>query len=302
MPDGFGNDAFQWKNSSHKVTSYGVGGKISRTTDNTDRDVEHVRDQTTQLLKPEVFDCITETTLQYCQHFNTGITIEHREEQVACAEAYCQYADELLDSITAQEQDIADRERLELEQQLCQLRDELNLIAGSTRNCFSAGTIARTLSENSIKVTGMLAELRNDAIKQQTAAKQVCCELGYKARIEADQLDFEKYTGVLQLLRGAWNKVDFTDTIDEEIDRTTTNFTITTQWNRTAGSISDADGTYNDEYDNLNTAAGDAALSPDAVTGGGDTTNPGDGSTGGGGTGGGVDPGPGQGGGAQQGT
>jgi hypothetical protein len=205
-----------------------------------------------QLLEPDKRDELRDLTKLYHNHFDDGITIRHREDIRADADKLWERAcNELLNKITSQEQDIANVERLKLEDRLAELVPQLNCIAGSTRNCFSANTIAHTLNDNSIAITGLLAGLRNDAIKHESEMLLAGADRRYRAYIEADDSDYRKFLETMNLLKASWHKTDFVDNVDETIDENITQIDATIQFNRTAGSISDTDGTYNGDYDDI---------------------------------------------------
>lgn len=255
------SDVFQWKDSSHTVSSLGVGAKLSLVNEDVNRDTTTTRDYLQQLLRDDMLEKLEQMTCCYNDHFTcedgTSVTIEHREklQELAC-KVTDRACEELLDKYVNDEQKIADAQRLELENRYCELDSQLNAVAGSTRNSFSQEVYARTLHENNFAVTGLLAQLRHDAITRETEAIQQAFDRKYLAFIEADEKDFQKYLASFQLLRGAWNKIDFVDDTDDVIDRDVRDFTVTGQWNRTAGSISSADGTYAGDQSAINAAAG----------------------------------------------
>lgn len=249
------SDVFQWKNSSHKTASVGFGSNIKNTNRDLDRDVHHVRDQLDQLLEPDKRNELRELTAMYNAHFDSGITIQHRADIRADSDKLWQRAcEELLDKITSQEQSIANAERLKLENRLLEMTPQLNCIAGSTRNCFSANTIAHALNENSIAITGLLAGLRNDAIKHESDMLLASADRRFRAYIEADDSDYRKMLETMNILKASWHKTDFTDDVDEAIDESITEVGATIQFNRTAGTIADASDTYEGEYGSISGA------------------------------------------------
>ena len=253
MPDGFANDAFQWKNSAHKESSIGLGARL----DVTNRDVKHTRDYLQRTLEDDMRGKVRESVCMYADHFNTSISITHRAEiREAACKLFDRACEELLDKYTCHEEEIANAERIKLENRLCELRPELNSIAGSTRNCFSASVIAHALHENNVAITGLLAQLRHDAITRETAALEQAFDRKFLAFIDADDRDFNKYMTAFQILKGSWNKIDFEDDIDEDI----VNFTLTAQYNRSAGSISDTKGEYDGDIGAIDSAGGGLAV------------------------------------------
>lgn len=253
MAGGFQNDAFQWKNSAHKESSIGFGARA----DITDRDVDNTRDYLQQLLQPDQLNKLESNVCLYSDHFAANTTIDHRESiRELSDKIFTRACEELLNKYVCDEQNIANAERLKLENRLCELRTELNSVAGSTRNAFSGEVIAHTLSDNSITITGLLAQLRHDAITRETDALQNAYAISNNAYNEADQLDFNKYIAALQTLRGSWNKIDYTDNTDEDIR----NFTTTAQYNRSAGSISDVAGDYDGDIATIEGAGDGLAL------------------------------------------
>lgn len=259
------SDVFQWKDSSHTVSSIGLGAKLSLVNEDVDRDITTTRDYTQQLFHPELLEKLEEMVCCYSDHFECkdgeSITQQHREMLQECALKLWERAcEDLLDKYVDDEQKIADAERLKLENKYCELESQLNAVSGSTRNSFSQQVFAHTLHENSVAITGLLAQLRHDAITRETEALQQAFDRKYLAYIEADDKDYQKYLGAFQMLRGAWNKIDYVDDTDDEIDRNVTDFTTTGQWNRTAGSISAANGTYQGNQAAIDAAGGGLGL------------------------------------------
>jgi hypothetical protein len=252
------SDILQWKDSSSKTTSVGIGAKLSKVSDNTDRDVLQTRDYLQQMFHPSMLAALENMVTCYNDHFKCNpdgsgsISTKHREYIRGLSDKLVDRAEnKLLDKYIDDEQKIADAERLSLENKMCELFPKLNAVGGSTRNSFAYSVIAHTMHENSVAITGMLAQLRHDAITRETEAQFGAFDRSVAAYIEADSKDYEKYLGALQLLKGAWNKIDYTDDTDETIDRDITDFTITTQWNRSAGSIAAAAGTYDGDQSAL---------------------------------------------------
>jgi hypothetical protein len=258
------SDVFQWKDSSSTTSSVGMGTKLSLVSDDTQRDVTQTRDYLQQLLRPGMLDKLEGIVSCYDAHFackvgedgnaSTSISMEHREYiRGLTDDLYDRAKNKLLDKYIDDEQKLADAERLKLENLMCELYPKLNGVGGSTRNSFAQTVIAHTLHENNVAITGLLTQLRHDAITRETDALQGALDRSMASYIEADDKDYAKYLGAQQLLRGAWNKIDYTDDTDESIDRDIRDFTLTGQWNRTAGSISGADGSYAGDQDAINT-------------------------------------------------
>lgn len=255
------SDVFQWKDSSHTVSSVGVGAKLSIMNENVNRDVVTNRDYVQQLLHPEMHTKLEDMVMCYNDHFSCtadggSITVRHREAMQALTDKLWDRAcDDLLNKYVNDEQKIADAERLKLEHKYCELESQLNHVAGSTRNSFAQQVFAHTLHENSVAITGLLTQLRHDAITRETEALQQAFDRKYLAYVEADDKDYGKFLNAFQILRGTWNKIDYTDRTDDDISRNVTDFTTTAQWNRTAGSIANAAGQYQGDQDAINTAA-----------------------------------------------
>jgi hypothetical protein len=232
------SDVFQWKKSSHKTSSVSMGTKLSLVGDNTHHTAVQSRDYLQQMYHPAMLDALEQMVTCYSDHFKcklnadgskTSISMEHRD---------------LLNKYIDDEQKIVSSERLKLEHAMCELYPKLNGIGGGTRNSFARSVIAHTLSENSVNITSMLAQLRHDAISKETEALMGAVDRNYVAYIEADDKDYAKFLGAQQLLRGAWNKINYTDDTNENTDRNIRDFTLTGQWNRTAGTIADAADAY----------------------------------------------------------
>ena len=277
MPiDGFGTDAFQWKNSSHKQASLGFGLSNSNTDDDTNRQTDTARDTVrdtardivTELFRPDRLTDLEDIVTDYYSHFNTGITFDNRAYIRAKANEVWNYAkDELYDKIQDTVEDQLAEEDRRLEKELCASVARMNSIAGSTRNCFTQHVIAETLSDHAIKRAALVAEVTSTATQLESQAIQAAQDDLYQAYIEADHLDFQKYLGVLQVLRGAYAVEDLDEIVDEDMDEGITDvinrdintLKLTAQYSRTAGAIADASGTYVDEYDAV-VAAGGAAI------------------------------------------
>lgn len=245
------SDVFQWKKSSHTVSSVGAGMKLALI----NRDIKNTRDYTQQLLHPEIHDKLESAFLCYANHFDCANgepeTVKNQKHiRGLVDDLYDRAKNELLDKYIDNEQSIVASERLRLEQELCAMQPKLNGIAGSTRNCFTQSLIARTLNENSIEISSLLAKLRHDAITKESEALNDAIDRSLLAYIEADEKDYQKMLGVMQLLRGTWNKIDYTDDTDDDVR----DFTVTGQWNRTAGSIADAADVYKGDQDAINAA------------------------------------------------
>ena len=237
MADGFADDAFQWKNSSHRTYSLGVALTQNNVNDDTQRDT--VTNQ--ELLSDEQRAKLEDIVCDYYDHFDTMITVSNRAEIRDRATCFWTYAkEELYDLIYAETDNIIDNERRLLEEALCSRVSDLNSIGGTTRTCFAQTIIGRTLSDNSVA----LASMKSDAnIKARTLEAQMIdasFARSYQAFIEGDNADFNKYMQALQLLRGA--AVD--ETVDDKIDRDIDTTNLSVQYNRTAGDISDTQDTY----------------------------------------------------------
>jgi hypothetical protein len=260
------SDVFQWKKSSHKTSSVSMGTKLSLIGDNTHHTAIQSRDYLQQMYHPAMLDALEQMVTCYSDHFKcklnadgskTSISMEHRDHMRALADKlYDRASKDLLNKYIDDEQKIANSERLKLEHAMCELYPKLNGIGGSTRNSFARSVIAHTLSENSVNVTSMLAQLRHDAITKETEALMGAVDRNYIAYVEADDKDYAKFLGAQQLLRGAWNKINYTDDTNENTDRNIRDFTLTGQWNRTAGTIADAADAYNGDQSAIDSFGG----------------------------------------------
>lgn len=251
MPDGYGNDAFQWKNSSHRTYSIGIGVNNTNVDDDTARNT--VTNQA--LLSAEQKAKLEDIVCDFYEHFDTMVTVSNRDEIRDRATCFWTYAkEELYDLIYAETADIIDDERRKLEEQLCSKITTLNSIGGSTRSCFAQTIIGKTLSENSVALASLKSQSNIEARKLEAATIDAAFARSYQAFIEGDNADFNKYMTALQLLRGAC--VD--ESVDDTINRDINTLAISGQYNRTAGDISDTADTYVGDQDAI--AAAGAAL------------------------------------------
>lgn len=241
-------DVLRWNNGSRTISSLGLGLKASSVDDDT------VRDRTEKLFEADMLEKLKTTVCCWADNLTCTTILEHKQtvQEAACKmwDRACALADTLKDEHKA----IADAERLELERQLCQRKVELNSIAGSTRNCFTAGVINRTLSDHAIQIAGKLGELATDAEKHGTEALNNAFQAKYNAFVEADALDFSKYMASFQLLRGACATVD--ETVNRDIDE----LTGTAEWKRSAGQSSTTSGLYQDDQDAIDAAGAAGAV------------------------------------------
>jgi len=236
----------QYRDSSFRRTSLALGAKQRIFSENVNRGVDRTHDQTRQLLHPGQHGDLESIVSMYKGLFAGGETDQHRQTVRDRADTIWNRAhDELYNKYITNEQQIADEERLRLENKLDEETLTWHKIAGSTRNCFVAKMRSHTLDENTVKITSLLTQLRRDAIDKETAALEHSQQLAYNAYIEGDNADFSKYISALGILKGTWDKLDFTDNVDEDIDRSISEFVFTEQWVRSAGSIAAADGVYN---------------------------------------------------------
>ncbi len=249
------SDVLQWKNSSHTSSSIGLGFKLENVTHDVNRDVHHTHDYIRKLLEDDMRNMLRDTVTMYHDHFATKISIRHREEIRNTADDLWDRAKNKIKSeANATVQGKIDLERMLLEQQLCSLRVELNGIGGSTRSCFAQSVIAKTIAEGNIKFGAIKSEAALKALELETQAMNDAAQFKYAAYITADQIDFSKYENMFNILKGAWDKINFADDTNDKIHETTVDFTLTGQWNRTAGSISDADGSYAGDQSAINGA------------------------------------------------
>lgn len=262
------SDVFQWKNSAHKTASLGAGSKFSTTNRDYNEDITRTHDQLVRTLEDAVREgCLEDLVCMYADHFDTQISIEHRAHLRDLSDAlYDRALNQLRQDYIDNEQEIVQAERDRLADQLLELRPELNWIAGSTRNCFSASVIAHTMHHNAVYMASLLAKLRSDAITAETEALYNAWDRKYTAYVTADHLDFQKYLGAMQLLIGTWHKTDFTDQTDRDIDETVTDLAFTVQYNRTAGSIADTSGAYDGDIDGIIADGGGALFIPASPT------------------------------------
>lgn len=246
------NDTFQWKNSSHRVVSYGLGAKLNNTSDDTDRDTS----QTTKLFEADQLAKLSDLVCDYYDHFDTGITIVNREKVRELADCFWQYAKEdLYDDIYAETEAVIDEERRQLEKELCSRITTLNSIAGTTRGCFAQTVIAQTLSDNATQLAAVAAEANINARTLEATTIAAAFDRSFAAYIQGDEADFNKYSSLLQILRGACAQEDVQDNINRDIRE----FGITGQFQHTAGDISDVEGEYAGEYADI-LAAGQSVL------------------------------------------
>lgn len=263
------SDVFQWKNSAHKTASLGAGSKFSITNKDYAEDIVRTHDQLERLLEDDVREnCLEDLVCMYATHFDTQISIEHRDQMRQWADdLYDRALNTLRQDYIDNEQEIVQAERDRLADQLAELRPELNCIAGSTRNCFSAHVIAHTMHHNAVYMASLLAKLRSDAITAETEALYNAWDRKYTAYVTADHLDFQKYLGAMQLLVGTWHKTDFTDNTDRDINETVTDLAFTVQYNRTAGSIADTSGVYDGDIASIISDGAGALFIPEAPAG-----------------------------------
>lgn len=246
------NDTFQWKNSSHKVVSFGLGGKVNNTSDDTLRNTE----ATTKLFDADQLAKLGDMVCKYYDHFATEITITNRARVRELADCFWTYAkEELYDELSSKTAAIIDDERRRLEEELCGRVTTLNSIAGTTRGCFAQTIIGKTLSENALAMARLQSEADLNARTLEASTIAAAFDRVYSAYILGDEADFNKYSGLLQILRGACAAEDVIDSIDRDIREVG----ITGQFEHTAGDISDVEGTYANEYADI-LAAGQAVL------------------------------------------
>ena len=240
------SDVFQWKNSASKSASLGAGSKFNLTKRNFDEDITRTMDRTDRALDDAVrVDCLQDLVCMYATHFDTQITFNHRKHLRDITDVFYNRAlNDLRNEYITNEQEIVQAERDKLADQLAELRPELNWIAGSTRNCFAANTIAHAMNHNAIYMASLLAKLRSDAITAETEALLQGIDRKYRAYIEADHLDFQKYMEAFGILKGSKVDTDFTDITDRDVNETVTDLQFTVQYSRTAGSISGTEGAY----------------------------------------------------------
>lgn len=249
MADGFGNDAFQWKNSAHRAASLGIGGSLSRTDDDTDRNTDTLQKQ----FQDDMLEKLRKLVCMYFDEFDTKITIENRETIREAACCFWDYVkDKLYGDLKSQFKAVIDDKRRELEEELCSKTATLNSIGGTTRSCFAQTIIGRTLSDNSIGLASLESQLTLDAKKLEMASWEAAFNAKYRAFIEGDNADFAKYMQAFQILRGAC----FTEEVDDNIERDVTTAKGTFQYNRSAGDISDTTGVYGADYGDILASGG----------------------------------------------
>lgn len=235
------NQDYDWNNSSHRVASYGLAGKLNNTSDDTTRDTA----QTTKLFEADQLDKLSDLVCDYYDHFDTMITVKHREDVRELADCFWKYAKEdLYTNVEAETQAIVDDERRILEEELCSRITTLNSIAGTTRGCFAQTIIGKTLSENSLGIARLQAESNINARTLEAQTIAAAFDRSYSAYILADEADFNKYTNLLQVLRGSCSQEDVLDNINRDIRE----LGFTAHFTNTAGDSSDTAGTYENEY------------------------------------------------------
>lgn len=266
MADGFLNgDAFQWKNSSHRTYSLGIGISDTSTDDVTARDVQQDTDRDVvthqELLSPEQKAKLEDIVCDYYDHFDTMITVSNRaiiRDRATCFWTYAK--EELYDAIYAETDDIIDEERRKLEEELCSRITTLNSIGGTTRSCFAQTIIGKTLSENSSQLAALKSNANIQARELEARTIDASFARSYQAFIEGDNADFSKYMQALQLLRGACVDEtvmeDIGVTTDEDIVREVDTTVLSGQYNRTAGDISDTTDTYVGDLNTIAAAGG----------------------------------------------
>lgn len=249
--DGFGVDAFQWKNSAHRTYSLGLGGSFSHTDDDTDRDIDTVRKEFEEDMLAKLKDLVCD----YYEHFDTMITVDNRECVRDAALCYWEYVkNKLYGDLETSFKSIVDKNRLSLEQEFCSRVATLNSIGGTTRSCFGQTIIAKALQENNIELGNIESQLTVQAKQLEMQTWAQAFQAKYTAYVEGDNADFSKYMQAFQILRGAC----FTENVDDNIERDIDNIKATIQYNRTAGDIADTTGVYNGDIADIQTAANGA--------------------------------------------
>lgn len=249
MPDGFGSDAFQWKNSAWRQASIGLGGSLSNTSDDIVRDI----DTTDKLFNANMLEKLEEQVCLYTDHFATSITITNREKIREAACCFWDYAkDKLYGELKSQFSAITSKRSQQLEEELCSRVATLNSIGGTTRSCFAQTVIAKGLSDNQLNLAGLEGELTIQAKQLEMQTWDRALEHKYRAFIEGDNADFQKLSSLWQILRGACRTQNVDDVTDRDISTLKTNF----QYNRSAGDIADTTGVYQGDLDNIIAAGG----------------------------------------------
>jgi len=251
VPDGFGNDAFQWKNSAHRTYSLGLGGSFSNTDDDTNRDVSTTRKEFDSQMLAKLRDLVCD----YYDHFDTMITVENREcvrEAATCFWDYAKY--KLYGDLQSQFKQIVEKQRVDLEEELCSRIASLNSIGGTTRSCFAQTIIGRTLSDNNVELAAVEGNLTIQAKDLEMRTWAAAYQSKYNAFVDGDNADFNKYMTAFQILRGAC----LTEDVSDDIARDITTIKGTVQYNRTAGDISDTTGAYDGDIGDIQSAGAGA--------------------------------------------
>lgn len=242
------NETFQWKNSSHTLRDLSLSGKYNDTDDNTNRDTDTHR----ELLSPEMKAKLEDLVCDYYDHFDTMITVDNRETVRDAATCFWDYAkNKLYGKAISGLEDSIDEERRILDQKLCAQTVQLANIAGTTRCCFVQSLKAKAMAENASQMAKLRFDGKQEALALEIQAINLAFNSKFRAFIEADQIDFNKYMTAFELLKGAC--ID--ETIDDIIDRDIRERGVDVVYRRRQGDVSDTDGTYTGTGDTIATAA-----------------------------------------------
>jgi len=225
------NTVLQVKNASNhtamdqSANSLTIANKTANRnfTDNT----TETRDQTHQMLNAGQRDVIWNEIAPHMAHFQANIIPDLNNVQARAEETWDRAFNKLLPNLTAQVAAQIEDARREVCEKLCQQYSAWVRTAGSSRNSWVQETWANAMVKFERQIADLAAKLSIANIQHETQAVSDAYAKMQNAYITSEAQMHSAITQDLALLKGAWDKIDYTVQRDQIHSETLTELAIT---------------------------------------------------------------------------
>jgi len=192
-------------------------------TDNT----TETRDQTHQVLNAGQRDVIWNEIAPHMAHFQANIIPDLNNVQARAEETWDRAFNKLLPNLTAQVAAQIEDARREVCEKLCQQYSAWVRTAGSSRNSWVQETWANAMVKFERQIADLAAKLAVANIQHETQAVSDAYAKMHNAYVVSEAQMHTAITQDLALLKGAWDKIDYTVNRDQVHSETLTELAIT---------------------------------------------------------------------------
>jgi len=225
------NTVLQVKNASNHTAMDQSSQSLSVTNKTANRNftdnTTETRDQTHQMLDAGQRGALWSEIAPHLAHFQANIIPDLNNVQAHAEETWDRAFNKLLPNLTAQVAAQIEDARREVCEKLCQQYSAWVRTAGSSRNSWVQETWANAMVKFERQIADLAAKLAIANIQHETQAVSDAYAKMQNAYVTSESQMHTNITQDLALLKGAWDKIDYTVNRDQVHAETLTELAIT---------------------------------------------------------------------------